>query len=501
MKILIYIFFVYISLNLCFSQEPKIIWQKSIIKEHDSSQFLSINFFKFVDDSYYLGYNQICKDSAFKNKIYSGLMKFDTEFTLKKSFKLIDKSKQVSNIYLLKLLKESDKLFKLETYIGGPIPKPMNYFFNSNLEIQYISKDTNSPNGYYSFPLNFINSKYYTSSNLKNPDTDKKELFISEFDQNLSYIKSTLIKIPVIIKDSINLILPEILFINNDEILSYLKDKEEGLYNVLIDTNGNIKNFKKLNLSIKDTLKKIKLKSTGLTKVVNNDSYYHIVSTFSDPFLGYDRYLVKMDKYGNILWSKNIADDIEIQFGKYYINLLGMKLINNEEFICLFGNKKIINPKENTRYLMWLQIYDTLGNFIEKYTWNPNKLDADTNEIEISEILEKENSNLLLTERMSNGDSILFQEIELRYNSVLDNFKNKSLTFHINPNPASTSINISIINNELFDYEIYDILGILRSKKKDNESRNIDISNLTAGLYLIKIRQGNQIYFQKFIRE
>lgn len=80
--------------------------------------------------------------------------------------------------------------------------------------------------------------------------------------------------------------------------------------------------------------------------------------------------------------------------------------------------------------------------------------------------------------------------------SVNDSVFNQSLKIH--PNPANTILNIASSETRLEAIEIYDTFG---KKVLGTSQENIDISNLSKGLYIIKI-QGvdNRIATKKFIK-
>ncbi len=71
--------------------------------------------------------------------------------------------------------------------------------------------------------------------------------------------------------------------------------------------------------------------------------------------------------------------------------------------------------------------------------------------------------------------------------------------FTISPNPASDKINVIDNSNTIYQYEIMDLMGkyILNSKLN-----TIDISNLTKGVYFIKIisLNNNAFVYKKFIK-
>lgn len=69
----------------------------------------------------------------------------------------------------------------------------------------------------------------------------------------------------------------------------------------------------------------------------------------------------------------------------------------------------------------------------------------------------------------------------------------------IYPNPANTEINIGLNSTENSQIEILNSLGEVVIKKQNQN--NIDISNLTNGLYIISVKQNQKIAKQKFIKQ
>ena len=77
------------------------------------------------------------------------------------------------------------------------------------------------------------------------------------------------------------------------------------------------------------------------------------------------------------------------------------------------------------------------------------------------------------------------------------NSKTKAIS--IFPNPANTEINIVLPVNENAQIEISNAMGQVIIK--DQNKNIIDISNLTNGLYFISVKQGQQSYTQKLIKQ
>ncbi len=70
------------------------------------------------------------------------------------------------------------------------------------------------------------------------------------------------------------------------------------------------------------------------------------------------------------------------------------------------------------------------------------------------------------------------------------------------PNPATNYITITTLTNTNSNVEIYNNAGqLVSSQQTDNQNNKINISNLSIGVYTVKIIQDNNIYVQKIIKE
>jgi hypothetical protein len=69
----------------------------------------------------------------------------------------------------------------------------------------------------------------------------------------------------------------------------------------------------------------------------------------------------------------------------------------------------------------------------------------------------------------------------------------------IYPNPAKTELNLNASQNDINELSISNLLGQVLIKSQ-NQNR-IDISNLTNGIYILAITQGQNKYTKKFIKE
>ena len=73
------------------------------------------------------------------------------------------------------------------------------------------------------------------------------------------------------------------------------------------------------------------------------------------------------------------------------------------------------------------------------------------------------------------------------------------------PNPASEIVNIKLnILNEVADLEIYNMLGkVVMKKSYDFNSGNLplNISELSSGVYILKVSNSDSSSFKRFIKK
>lgn len=99
------------------------------------------------------------------------------------------------------------------------------------------------------------------------------------------------------------------------------------------------------------------------------------------------------------------------------------------------------------------------------------------------------------------GDIFISQ---LSISNNLEIYPYKISNFHIFPNPSSSQINFSFENNlENANLKIVSILGqvVLEKQNISGNNFNLDISNLSKGIYVIELNDGVSISNCKFIKE
>ena len=102
-----------------------------------------------------------------------------------------------------------------------------------------------------------------------------------------------------------------------------------------------------------------------------------------------------------------------------------------------------------------------------------------------------------------NGHVARFQETLTR-TAVADIDKQQQIKFAMYPNPAKTNLNIVLPSNlENSKVEVYDILGKIVLKKDLQASFNtLDVSDIKAGIYLVKILgEENTFGVKQFVKK
>ncbi|WP_299121921.1 T9SS type A sorting domain-containing protein [uncultured Winogradskyella sp.] len=117
----------------------------------------------------------------------------------------------------------------------------------------------------------------------------------------------------------------------------------------------------------------------------------------------------------------------------------------------------------------------------------------DNTNIPLSYDINNVNDLNTLTITAANGDTANYEEFVL---SIKDNSLKQT---SISPNPAKEKININSNINIIDKVEIYSITGrIIKSLNQPNSA--IDISNISEGIYIIKIFSSNSFIIKRFVK-
>jgi len=90
----------------------------------------------------------------------------------------------------------------------------------------------------------------------------------------------------------------------------------------------------------------------------------------------------------------------------------------------------------------------------------------------------------------------------LSVNGINEVNKNTEQKFSVYPNPANNilSVNFSAKNKQV-SFEIIDLTGRVVNKGSIIDSESISIQSLETGLYIIRLLDGNEIHFAKFVKQ
>lgn len=210
-------------------------------------------------------------------------------------------------------------------------------------------------------------------------------------------------------------------------------------------------------------------------------------------------FLLEFDKEGKFISNTLVNQDLSTVYNSYARGL-------SKDRMAIFGYKKYQNSFNPV--LNFIKIINKAGEVINDFEWLETPA--------ISSLYETPTGNLIFTAIAGNKlDSIKISEISLEPVSVSEEINN--LYMKISPNPATEyiTINLSSINPTLKRgvegigfrvdgkpiVEIYDVMGVLvqyTSEEAIHELplQRIDISNLTPGVYFVKI--GDKV--EKFVK-
>jgi uncharacterized delta-60 repeat protein len=117
----------------------------------------------------------------------------------------------------------------------------------------------------------------------------------------------------------------------------------------------------------------------------------------------------------------------------------------------------------------------------------------------VTSIINDNNNKLLISGGFSSYQGITTNRIIRLFGpSVLSTNNSEIDKIVIFPNPVQEKIYFSNLKN--VEYEIYNMLGklVLKGNNVENE---INVNNITKGVYILKLKKGEHIFNQKFIKE
>ncbi len=98
-------------------------------------------------------------------------------------------------------------------------------------------------------------------------------------------------------------------------------------------------------------------------------------------------------------------------------------------------------------------------------------------------------------------DAVLMDNFTITGSVNTDNLTTEEVTIEVYPNPAGDVLYISY-TEDILSYQIFDITGkLMRSMRKNNNLKTIDLGDIESGYYLLKLQtKSNKNLVKKFIR-
>lgn len=272
-----------------------------------------------------------------------------------------------------------------------------------------------------------------------------------------------------------------------------------------------------------------------------DSSYIVSGDTKSYSIGGYDVYLIKLDKSGNIIWDRT--------YGDTYDNGSQGIIYTSDSLLFVFGETHTGVNLDFDYFTLWA---DTAGNQISQYNLGGTGTDAAFSAIEtfngnfiltgysntfdsskpinLSVFEINRNGNILwqnyygadgidigysIKHSIMNGILIIGQTydtlydtqqylLHLNYSGTLTDIDNKKISFsnnfHPYPNPFNGKINLPEFY-EIKAIEIYNSLGQMVLYNYDECLKIIDTACLFPGVYFLKIIKSNETLLYKMIKQ
>lgn len=224
---------------------------------------------------------------------------------------------------------------------------------------------------------------------------------------------------------------------------------------------------------------------TGYTNSIDGDIQTNIG--------GYDGLVFKLNSIGDLVWSNT--------FGSIQNDALtDISLTLNGDFIVSGVYDGFIDTSSNSQ--SWLIKFNSSGDLI----WE-NKYGGSNDDAFIRSSFTASNDIICIGQTNSNDIDVTENHGDYDFWIVklspeqLSNSTFQQLEMNISPNPASHYINLHLSKDYIVDeIKIIDVTGKLIVNEIKNANQ-IDISNLSKGLYFIEVFSKNNKYQSKFIKQ
>lgn len=101
--------------------------------------------------------------------------------------------------------------------------------------------------------------------------------------------------------------------------------------------------------------------------------------------------------------------------------------------------------------------------------------------------------------RTYSGSTVLYDDLSVIDNQTLSVNQNKVAEFSVFPNPVTNgTVNIKTSNNEAVQVSVFDVLG-KQVLAKNVTNQTLNVSNLNAGMYILKLTQNGNSTTKKLV--
>ncbi|MFA6572493.1 MAG: T9SS type A sorting domain-containing protein, partial [Bacteroidota bacterium] len=193
-----------------------------------------------------------------------------------------------------------------------------------------------------------------------------------------------------------------------------------------------------------------------------------------------------------------------------YFNKSSLSSMNGSTGIALTGTIAGLSQQNYPRLatdgkalaIAWKQIVNGNDQCVLRFTDNvanglPSAYETVTPNNIINCDVAVSNGNIYVVWQDDNSGTVKYRKGTFSANTKVNELIVKQ--FSVYPNPAINELNIHFPSNDNYEVEITNALGetIFKTKNKNT----IDISQLVNGIYFLKAREGNHIYFRKIIKQ
>jgi hypothetical protein len=206
---------------------------------------------------------------------------------------------------------------------------------------------------------------------------------------------------------------------------------------------------------------------------------------------GNDLFMIKTDTNGDTLWTR-------IYGGISYA--MGCSIIQTTDGGYLsIGSSDLFGTGESSIYLIKTDSYGNSECNKKKFVFNVNSFSSSTAPITYVTSASSYSSLVSLVIDSAGNDTTLCTTVGV---APISNFQ--SSIFNISPNPAINNFTITFPNTIYKGViEIYNVLGekIFSENFTDVSQKEIRLNKINAGIYFVKVRDGEKEYSKKLVIE